>query len=215
MYAAIAAPTIDPSTSGCSPSQVRKLRDAYVQAGFLARGALVYLRALENMCLKGREQAWEAGPARAYFGRWSGDKLQLVVRAFSRLGVRFEEGFRDTTSISAPRFECFPQDHSRCHRGLLANASIYGTVRVCPSLLKRPDGEVSAVILHEMLHQGLGIADQKHHACGSRKDHRCYRGGALRLVENGRVDLASRNTDNYVGFACAVARALARSRGRP
>lgn len=215
MDAATAAPTIDPTTSGCSPAQVRNLRDAYAQAEFLAQGALLYLRAMGKMCSRGRQQAWEAGPARVYFGRWSGRKVQFVVRAFSRLGVRFQEGFLDTTSISAPRIECFPQDHARCHRGLLANASIYGTIRVCPSLLKRPTGEVAAVLLHEMLHQGLGVTDQQHHACGSRKDHRCYRGGALRLVEGGRDDLASRNNDNYVGFARAVARVPARSGGRP
>lgn len=43
MDAATAAPTIDPTTSGCSPAQVRKLRDAYAQAEFLAQGALLYL----------------------------------------------------------------------------------------------------------------------------------------------------------------------------
>lgn len=78
-----------------------------------------------------------------------------------------------------------------------------------------PHRRSGRVLLHEMLHQRLGVTNQQHHACGSRKDHSCYRGGALRLVEGGRDDLASRNNDNYVGFARAVAQIPARSGGRP
>lgn len=48
---------------------------------------------------------------------------------------------------------------------------------MCPRLLDRSTQEVAKVLLHEMLHQGLGVGDRRHPACESRKqeDTRCYR----------------------------------------
>ncbi|MFV8752589.1 hypothetical protein ACNOYE_18735 [Nannocystaceae bacterium ST9] len=200
-------PTIDGASSGCTAAQAQKLHDAYAVAAAVARSASKYTQQLALRCARGQNLAWHDGPAPRFFGDFRADKVRKIVNVFSGVETRFREGFVDSTSIEAPRIECFGRDHGRCRQGLLANASIFGTIRVCPSLLERSTREVALVLLHEMLHQGLGVGDRRHPVCrsGKKRDMRCYREGAVRLVEEGRSDLALQNNDNYVGFALALA----------
>jgi len=110
---------------------------------------------------------------------------------------RFTRGYSKGGKTVPTTLACFPASYDRCRTGLLGNATIYGTLRFCPQLLERGVAEVAKVVLHEMLHQGLGVGDRRHENCQGSK-HRCYREGALALVESGGYDLAGRNIDNYV-----------------
>lgn len=127
-----------------------------------------------------------------------------MLRVFDALVGRFTRGYDTDGRRVAATFACFPASYSRCRNGLLGNASVYGTVRLCPKLLSRSTTAVAAIVLHELMHQGLGVGDRRHEGCDGSKN-RCYRDNAHALVAAGRHDLAVRNIDNYVAFARRVA----------
>jgi hypothetical protein len=60
------------------------------------------------------------------------------------------------------------------------------------------------VVLHEILHQKLGLDDQRDSVCQRGEESRCYRYGARQLVMFGKLEKGLRNNDNYAFFARAV-----------
>ena len=126
-----------------------------------------------------------------------------MAQVFRGLIRRFRRGYEIGGRRRPPTLACFPKSYGRCRTGLLGNASIFGTVRVCPQLFARGPSEVAAVVLHELMHQDLGVDDQRHGICTGSKN-RCYREGAIDLLRAGRFDLAVHNIDNFVRFARSV-----------
>ena len=202
--------SVEPRTHGVAPriraarcggdAQGRLLR-AFEIARTWAHSALAALSTLHH---GSAASVWNAGPLRASFGAFRprhARRVQLVWRA---VVTRFERGFRHGAVRRPVVIDCFPSSHDRCGEGLLGNANHYGRLRLCPQLLHRSDREIAAVILHEIMHQRLGVDDQRHDVCVPDRKRRCYRENADRLVEHGRSDLAVRNIDNYVRFAMRI-----------
>jgi hypothetical protein len=151
-------------------------------------------------------RAWNSGALRRSFGPHRRRHAHRVKRVWKAVVARFELGFKHGARRRPVVIECFPSKHDRCNEGLLGNANLYGRLRLCPQLLQRDDATVAAVVLHEMMHQRIGVDDKRHESCVPDRKHRCYRENADRLVRHDRSDLAVRNIDNYVRFAMRVAK---------
>ena len=183
----------------------------HVEASYHVAYQLVVdsLRDLGRSAARGRRAtaAWDRGPARRFFGPWSKTSVVQVLRVYTRVLRRFQIGFKVRVGSRPVSFRCFGpgEDHGQCDEGLLANARIRGTIRFCPRVLDRSDVPLPLIILHEMMHHGLGLRDRRHPICSGNK-HRCYRGNAERLVREELYGVALTNIDNYVGYAEAASR---------
>lgn len=182
----------------CGPQMQRKIAAAFELARTWARGALGAVDALRHGAARAR---WNAGPLRASFGRFQIKHARVVLRLWRGVVARFEHGFDHGGRRRAVVIECFPESHERCGEGLLGNANLFGRLRLCPQLLARSERAIAAVLLHEMMHQGLGVDDVRHSSCIPDRKQRCYRENADRLVRQGHDALAVRNIDNHVRFA--------------
>jgi hypothetical protein len=190
------APLIAP---GCRPEHVELLRRGYADAFVLAVAAARYLQAMPRDPGELRT-AWHRLATRAAFGSYEHGRAKHVVDVFAGALGRFRSGWKGAVGQRPIVLECFPDGHARCADGLLGNAAIAGRLRFCPQLLARSRSEIASVVLHELLHRGLGVNDQRHRSCRSDRKHRCYRDAGLALASS-RPDLAVRNIDNYVFFA--------------
>lgn len=184
-----------PIVRGCTPATRDKLLAAYRLAFGWVRHAAQWLRGFAAS--KQLANAWASSVLSRTLGPFSMRRVRRLVRLVRRLLDRFEHGFEHGGGRRPTTLACFPASYHRCRTGLLGNASIYGTLRFCPRLLERDVSGVAKVVLHEMMHQRLGVDDQRHADCTGSKD-RCYRESARTLVSAGRYDLAGRNIDNYV-----------------
>lgn len=188
----------------CGRESQQRLQTAFETARAWAIAALAAVRSTSRSPSSSR--AWNHGPLGRSFGRHRRQHARRVERVWSAVVARFEHGFKHGDRRKPVVIECFPEKHDRCNEGLLGNANIYGRLRLCPQLLHRDDATVAAVVLHEMMHQRIGVDDQRHSSCVPDRKQRCYRDNADRLVDEDRSDLAVRNIDNYVRFAMRVAR---------
>lgn len=202
-HVAAAADASGPKVVGCSGADARKVQAAWAGAVRLAEAALRWLAAVVRS--RSRSQMWAHSPARALFGPFRVRHMKRAVRVFAEALRRLREGYRSGRARRPTTVECMPAS-GRCGKGLLGNASIYGRVRLCPRLLARGVDEIAAVVLHEVMHHRLGVGDQRHDDCVGDRKQRCYRDNAHALVAAERFDLASRNIDNFVLFARAIAR---------
>lgn len=206
MYTAIPSTTrarpapsgpLTPRIATCETGRRAKLLAAYQMAYHWAQAAAGWVeRWVKSPSLR---RDWNAGIVGRLFGPFRVARLRKLVAVVRGVLGRFTRGYADGRGSMPTTLMCFPENHERCRTGLLGNASIFGTLRFCPRLLKRGVADVANVVLHEMLHQGLGVGDRRHENCEGSK-HRCYRKDALALVESGRYDLAARNIDNFVAF---------------
>jgi hypothetical protein len=175
---------------------------AYQQAYRWALGAHQWLgRLLARHDVGAR---WNVSPAARLFGPYQPARARRVFAVLEGLLQRFRHGYRIEGRQVPATLVLFPASYGRCRNGLLGNANILGTVRLCPQLLGRGPVQTASVVFHELMHQGLDVDDQRHPACDGSKN-RCYREGARELVRVDRHDLAVRNIDNYVAFARMVA----------
>ena len=199
---------------GCSTEARRKLEGFYGLAHRYATAGAVAMRRLAALPPSERKQRWHGGtnaaPASAspshWFGPYSEANLRLVVDVYAEVLRRFEQGFAVGDQRSPTRVRCVSATGTRCERRrlLLANASEYGTIRVCPRLLAKGFKAGAMTIFHELIHQKLGVGDRRDAVCSVGDETRCYRDGARALVAAGKYDKALRNNDNYVAFARAV-----------
>jgi hypothetical protein len=200
--ASSAANPMAPRIAACNPDMRKTLVQAYHQAYRWALGTRRWLARL--MSHADARKRWNNGSAARLFGPYALARVRRVFLVFEGLLQRFHRGYEIAGRQVAPTLACFPESYHRCRNGLLGNASIFGTIRLCPRSLARGPLQAAMVVLHELMHQGLGVDDQRHQACNGSK-HRCYRENARELVHENRYDLAVRNIDNYVAFARLVA----------
>ncbi len=186
-----------PKVATCEAGTRAKLLGAYQMAFGWAQSTVAWLRQLLRSPSIRRE--WNAGVVGRLFGPFSVARARRVVSVARGVLDRFEHGFLREGRRLTTTLVCLPASYRRCGTGLLGNASIFGTLRFCPRLLDRDLAGIAKVVLHEMMHQGLGVGDRRHENCQGSK-HRCYREGADALVAAGRYDLAGRNIDNYVAL---------------
>jgi hypothetical protein len=193
-----------PRIGTCDARARATLVRAYHQAYRWASAARRWIVQLASSA-RARDR-WNAGPAARLFGPYQASRVRRVRFVLDGLLRRFHHGYSIRGKQVAPTLACFPESYHRCRKGLLGNASILGTIRLCPRLLERGPLQAASVVFHELMHQGLGVDDQRHQGCdGSR--HRCYSENAPELVRMNRYDLAVRNIDNYVKFAQLIASA--------
>ncbi len=193
---------VPPRIATCEPQARARIEAAYRKAYAWAAAAQSWLaRLVAGGDIRSR---WNRGVAGRLFGPFRAERLRRVVRVLGGLLRRFREGYVVNGRRVPPTIACFSTSYHRCGKGLLGNASIYGTIRLCPQLLRRSVDEVAAIVLHELMHQRLGVGDRQHESCEGSK-RRCYREGATDLVAAGRHDLALRNIDNFVAFARHIA----------
>jgi hypothetical protein len=191
-----------------------RLESFYRRGYAYAKAASAFLGRLSNLSPAARREIWDGRSSRLsshgterstvpghWFGPYSGAHLRFVRRTFRLVVRRFEHGFDMPDGARPVHFACLDGSYGRCQQGLLGNASIYGTIRVCPRLLEKPVAEGGVVVLHEMLHQELFVGDQRDRICRVGTETRCYRDGARRLVRAGKVRKAILNNDNYAFFA--------------
>ena len=201
--------------SRCSADARRRLEQIHACAYLYAKAASLFLDRLSSMTAKARSRVWNqvgdvavsggySGAPQYWFGPYADTRFRFIRETFRLVVRRFEKGFDFGNEVRPVRFLCLPGSGGRCRGTLLANASIYGTVRVCPRALQKPVVEGGLVILHEFLHQELMVGDQRDRVCRSGEDPRCYREGARRLVQAGKYGKAIRNNDNYAYFARGV-----------
>ncbi len=206
--------------SQCNQATRKKLNVFYEQAYLYAKTAQWYLAYVMGLSVELRIAIWNGlgkrcksenwchySPVLAYwFGPYSEQRMRFILRTFSRVLQRFEHGYRVGQEYRPVRFRCLTTKVKRCRSGVIANASEYGTVLVCPRLLKKTTCVGGMVVLHEMLHQDLGVGDQRDVVCKRGDENRCYRRGARHLVEHQKLEKALRNNDNYAFFARAIYR---------
>lgn len=199
----------------CQRSQQR-ITDGYFLAFRYARDGLAMLAAISKLRSdSARAAAWahppkgdhRATPAR-WFGPYSAPTLRHLRRVFATVLLRFTQGYDFGGSSQPTQFSCLGKRHPKCRSSVLANASIYGTIRICPSLLSRRRDRIGLVVLHEMLHQLGQIRDQRDPVCRRGRETRCYGAGALRLVRHGRHGKALNNNDNLAQFAYFATQAI-------
>lgn len=205
---ALRPPTIG---SGCGPRRASVLRRGYRDAFEMAVAAAHMVNGLPSDARE-RAAAWDAGPLRTAFGAHVTQYARRVARVYAGVLQRFISGWPGGAASRAIVLDCFPDGNRRCAKGLLGNASVPGRLRFCPQLLARSRGEIASVVLHELLHRGLGVKDQQHESCDADRKNRCYRDSGVALARRGRSDLAVTNIDNYVFFARLAV--TARGRGR-
>jgi len=193
---------VTPRVATCEPRRRAKLLAAYQTAFGWVRATEAWLqRWLRSPSLR---REWNAGFVGRLFGPFRPRRVRKLVAVVRGVLGRFTQGYTSGGKTTPATLMCFPASYHRCRTGLLGNANIFGTLRFCPRLLERGVPDVAKVVLHEMLYQGLGVGDRRHDSCQGSK-HRCYREGALALVESGRYDLAARNIDNFVALMRHVA----------
>lgn len=193
---------LTPRVATCEPQRRAKLLAAYQTAYRWVQASVAWLeRWVKSPSLR---REWNAGVVRRLFGPFRVPRLRKLIAVVRGVLDRFTRGYSKDGKAIPTTLMCFPASYHRCRSGLLGNANIFGTLRFCPRLLERAVPDVAKVVLHEMLHQGLGVGDRRHDSCQGSK-HRCYRDGALALVESGRYDLAGRNIDNFVALMRHVA----------
>ncbi|MBF2001812.1 MAG: hypothetical protein IGS38_13940 [Synechococcales cyanobacterium M58_A2018_015] len=204
----------------CSEANRQKLNDFYEQAYWYTKVTQRFLSELVKLPVDQRIALWNGqghdcisgnwcqySPVPAYwFGSYSKKRIRLVLRTFTHVLQRFERGYQFEEEYRPVRFRCLTNKVGRCRTGVIANASEYGTVRVCPRLLKKTICVGGMVVLHEMLHQDLGVDDQRDVICKRGDEKRCYRRAARHLVTHQKLDKALRNNDNYAFFARAIYR---------
>lgn len=188
---------LTPRVATCEPGRRAKLLAAYQMAYRWAETAASWLQRWVKSPSLRRE--WDAGVVGRLFGPFRVQRLRKLIAVVRGVLERFTRGYASGGKSMPTTLMCFPASHQRCRTGLLGNANIFGTLRFCPRLLERGVADVAKVVLHEMLHHGLGVGDRRHESCEGSK-HRCYREDALALVESGRYDLATRNIDNFVAL---------------
>ncbi len=194
----------------CGAGEARII-EYYHWAHRYARAASLYFARLGALPVSRRGSHWDNGKPLAagkWFGEYSAESFEFVRQVFHGVLRRMESGYRGKGPV---RFVCLATNQERCGEGVLANAREFGTVRICPRLMERPARAGGVVVLHEILHQGLGVSDQRHGVCRRGGESRCYRQGALRLIGSGHDEIAIRNNDNYAYFAREAYRALHRS----
>lgn len=203
---------------GCSSAKRKKLEGFYACAYLYAKSAELFMNRLASYPAPDRRHIWNerkkartadtfdeySGAPSHWFGRYAEANFRFVHKTFKRVTDRFEKGYDFGGKKRPVKFACLSESTGRCRSSLLANASIYGTIRVCPRTLRKPLNEGALVILHEMLHQRLGIGDQRDRICNRGSDARCYRIGARKLVRAGDLRKALRNNDNYAYFARGI-----------
>jgi hypothetical protein len=206
--------------SNCGEATRQKLEEFYKQAYLYAKAAQQFLAQLVKLPVEQRTAIWNGqghcctsgnwyhySPVPAYwFGSYSESRVNFVLRTFTNVLQRFEQGYRFESQYRPIKFHCLTSKVDRCRSGVIANASQYGTVRVCPRLLKKTVCVGGMVVLHEMLHQDLGVGDQRDVVCKRGDENRCYRRGARHLVAHQKLGKALRNNDNYAFFARAIYR---------
>ncbi len=186
-----------PRVGTCDPRRRAKLLAAYGLAYRWVVSAANWLKRWVKSPALPRE--WNTGIVGRLFGPFRVPRLRKLIEVVRGALDRFVRGYSKEGKTLPTTLACFPSSYTRCRTGLLGNATIFGTLRFCPQLLERGVADVAKVVLHEMLHQGLGVGDRRHENCQGSKN-RCYREGALALVKSGRYDLAGRNIDNYVAL---------------
>lgn len=198
-----------PRIATCEPRARATILAAYAEA---FRWAMAGRQWVVELTRAQRPRAhWAASGAPALFGPFAPERAKRVARVYDGLVHRFLQGYEIAGRRVAPTIACLPASYRRCQNGLLGNASIFGRIRLCPRLLAKPVPKVAGIVMHELMHQSLGVGDRRHESCDGSK-HRCYREGAEALVDAGRHDLATRNIDNYVAFARRLAGASSRAR---
>ena len=195
--------------SVCCQKSASSIHEGYLLAYRYARAGLAVLVAISRMhSHRERAIAWSRPLKGApklipqnWFGPYSASALRHLQRSFAAVVLRFTKGYQVSGGFRATQFMCLGEDHRKCRKGVLANASIYGTVRVCPSLLSRRADRIGVVVLHEMFHQLGDIRDQWDPVCRRGGESRCYGNGALRLVRYRKFNKALKNNDNLAQFA--------------
>ena len=198
----------------CDPGAAARILGFYDMAYRYARAADVFLDRLAATEEASREKHWNAArpvTAAKFFGPYSADSFEVVTAVIRGVLTRFEKGY---DGVGGVRFLCLAANQERCDQGVLANAREFGAIRVCPRLIGKDREQGGVVILHEFLHQRLGVEDVRSQTCRNRDETRCYRGGARRLVEAGLYSDALRNNDNYAYFARAAFVALRNGRDK-
>lgn len=192
-------------TRGCTPDAEPNSRPSWRSREYAA-AAEEELHAFSALGPRARRARWDKGPARRWFGPYSEVSRARVQRVLGASRRRLHEGFAAGGARRPMTIKCLSATGSRCERRrlLLANASQFGTIRVCPRLLGKPVEEGAMTLLHETLHHLLGTDDQRAPECSVGGDSRCYRDGARALVTAGKFKKALKNNDNYVSFARAV-----------
>lgn len=202
----------------CSPAARKKLEGFYACAYLYAKSAELFMNRLASYPAPDRKHIWNErkkgktadkfdeynGAPSHWFGRYAEANFRFIHKTFKHVIARFEKGYDFGGAKRPIKFECLSGNWGGCRSSLLANASIYGTVRVCPRTLRKPLNEGALVILHELLHQRLNIGDQRDRVCDRGSDARCYRIGARKLVRAGNLRKALRNNDNYAYFARGI-----------
>ena len=193
-------------TRGCTPDAEGKLSAFLALARGYAAAAEEEMRALSALDPQVRRVRWDKGAARRWFGPYSEASRARVLRVLGESRRRLHDGFAAGGARRPMTIKCLSATGTRCERRrlLLANASQFGTIRVCPRLLDKPVEEGAMTLLHETLHHLLGTDDQRAPECSVGGDSRCYRDGARALVAAGKFQKALKNNDNYVSFARAM-----------
>ncbi len=207
-------------SGGCSPKAREKLAafvglaQRYVAA---AHDELQALAALKGGARRARWKGEPNTPANLFhwFGPYSDARFRFIVRVFGESRKRLHEGFDSAGAREPMRIKCLSKVGTRCEkrRLLLANASEFGAIKVCPRLLSKSLEEGAMTMLHESLHHLMGVDDQRAKECSVGSETRCYRDGARALVQAGKFSKALRNNDNHVSFARAVHDRHTASRG--
>jgi len=202
----------------CDAENRVKLHEFYRRAYLYAKAAQAFLSLLTALPQEQCTALWNGGeqrhgqarrypysPAPTYwFGSYSERHAGFILHTFTQVVQRFERGYHFRQGYRPVQIRCLSTAEHRCRSGVLANASEYGTIRVCPLLLTKTTSVGGAVILHEILHQDLGVRDQRDQVCMRGDESRCYRQGAWWLVAHNKLEKAIRNNDNYALFARAV-----------
>jgi hypothetical protein len=205
MPSALLPPKIFPA---CNQGKTERVREFYIAAYHYALAAKKFLDRLGQNIEVVRAKLWNhARPVTAaeWFGPYSSRTFDTVSFVIHGVVSRFERGFEGSGPV---QFLCVRSSQERCNQGVLANAREFGIVRLCPRLIAKNPTDGGIVILHELLHQELGIEDVRHRVCRLGNETRCYRSGARKLVNSGHFTEALHNNDNFAYFAKAAHAAL-------
>jgi|CXWL01.1.fsa_nt_gi hypothetical protein len=188
----------------CDQEKAKRVCRFYVAAYQYALAAKLFLDRIEQYIESVRAQLWnQARPVTAaeWFGPYSPKTFDTVSFIIRGVVNRFERGYEGSGAV---QFLCVRTSQERCDQSVLANAREFGIIRLCPRLIAKNPATGGIVILHEFLHQGLGVGDVRHKVCRRRNETRCYRSGAKKLINSGNFTEALHNNDNYAYFAKAA-----------
>lgn len=207
---------LPPQVIDCDTRAKSKLMEFYRIGYSHAKLAQIYLQSLLKEDLRTQVRIWNEDKsickkrgtdfesASFWFGQFSLEKLEYITFVFESVVQRFEKGFYLGEKFAPTKIKCLTNKQQRCNQGVLANAAEFGTIRVCPRLLNKSDIYGGLVILHELLHQKLGVGDQRDLVCKRGEESRCYRTGARKLIVNDKIVKAMKNNDNYVLFSKSI-----------